>query len=597
MLNNATQLKNQPVPPPQPMQTSLNVQYGKPTQIAPSPPVQLNTLNKIPLPPSKTQIPVEYGPTVKRPEMNINNLAGLVGTSQKANSVNDAAGFKFEVGAGGDPVSVYKSNIESVNNNLNKLGIQQEQITKEIDNIQKNIDKIYQETDPTVIQTELSKFISDASKMPKQQFVSSRDFFVEKGADGKERLSKRGQATLILGLLGNIFGVPQQRNQTTALVMGLGDKFAKEQNLINEANFKQAVQDYNTQIRNYQTQIGIKQSERQSRLGPQTSRLNQYLKQLEQNNVLTRDQLNKGTEFAEKMGKALADSDKSQRDKLINVGTKLYFSAEPLDRINGYLLLTQANIDIPNPGIKLNEKGELVSEPTIKQRKEEAGIAKTEATTEKIGVDTGLAVKKDARAEAELELKRGKFKLDEKAFNERLRHNKVMEGISNRNANTAASMSATQRMGLQFSLGYAKTQLADVDKKVSESDAKIKKLQGQKNGLGVIEDPAQRAQAQSIIDGQINSEKESNKGLKEEQTKLRKDLGILNPFIQVIGEPGKKTSMNKPTRLPGTVPAPQLVAADASNLAKSLGLPEGVPAFVNPTFFPRKGKTNIRRNA
>jgi len=541
---------------------SEKIQIGSPNINLPSPQIQQSMM----------------GPR----QPNMKDVALIVGAGEKASNVASSAGFQFlnPPDPVKDPAGYFKYRNDEATNNLVKLGLQKDTAVAEMNKVVKQINEVYASDTIDKLQQNLLDIIKKGQ--PKQQFTSSRDFFIETDKSGKERLSNRGVATLTLAALAGLFGNPTQTSQTSQLVMGLGDKYAKEKNLFNEAKFKAEVADYNNQIQKVQTGISIASQQQQRKLAPLQTEYNRLINDIKRIDDLTVDEQKTAKAFAEKMATIGLTATGKDRTSLISAANTGLRSDDPLTRVNSWFTLQSLGIDVPAP-FTISKEGKMEITPTIGERVKEATISRTTEATKKIIQDTQAVIDKIKRDDEKLKLEKEKFEFDKKYKDNLIKLRKAMVSIAGKNASSYASFTAQQKSALQFSQQFAKDEINKLDKSIATAQESVNKLDKQIGAVDVIEDPKLRETIKSNAIKARDAAQQKLDGLKKERTERVNDFTKINKFINVPGQ--SKTGANTNTRMPGRLPAPDIQPLTVN--AKSYGLPEGVPAFVNPQFFPR----------
>lgn len=561
---------------------SEKIQIGSPNVNLPSPQIQQTMMGRQP---------------------NMKDVALIVGTGEKANNVANSAGFQFlnAPDPQKDPAGYFKYRNDEATKNLIKLGLQKDTAVADMNKVVAKIKEVYASETIDKLQQKLLDIIEKGQ--PKQQFTSARDFFIETDKSGKERLSNRGVATLTLAALAGLFGNPTQTSQTTQLVMGLGDKYAKEKNLFNEAKFKADVADYNNQIQKVQTGISIATQEQQRKLAPLQMEYSTLKEEIKRIDGLTDEQRKSAEAFGEKIATIAATADTSSRKTLMNYGLKGLTNDDPNVRVNSWLTLRALDIDV-EPPFKVTSQGKIEITPTIGQRVKETQMEKAQVGIDKVINDIQMDLRDQARKDEQLKLDKEKFGLEGKKFEETKRHHKKMEQIAGMNANTYARMTDAQKNAVKQEIDWAKKQLDGVEKSIKTLEDGNAKLDSQEAALSFIEDKPTRDAARTYIKSQRAKNNEAlygvggtksapTGGFVKERDKVQNYFKIINPEITIPPTkspfpPAKKVSnttqnpLKAPSlvasnkRMPGKLPAPSLEPMGVN--AEAFGLPEGKAA-------------------
>lgn len=420
MINNATQLGTPKVtvlpPPPQPtprdpkaneaIYQSNQAILGGINQVTP------RGVPQVPKPVAAT--PQVYAPGFEptSPE----NIANLMGIGQKAGKVASAAGFNITIPKKEDTLDTYLADqLTKANNALTKLTDDNKLLMQSRKNVQDEINKIVNANSTEELQQSMIDLI-DKSRDIKQKVTTTRDFFIERDANGKERLSKRGTAVLALTMLSQFFGNPAQVGQTSAMAVALGDRYANEQNRLNENLFKNQLDDFNKKIQSYQAQIGLKSQKMQRELTPKQSELGLIDKQLSQNFELSKDQRKAINDTVKDISLAKIKAGSAEDKSLSAEAWKMVYSGDPYLEALGYATLKSLGYNVEAP-----------SAPSVKAQERGVAIDYKKAAVE------DLKDKKNRDA-AELELKKRGVKVTEDRLVEQRAHNRVMEDVAKFNA-------------------------------------------------------------------------------------------------------------------------------------------------------------------
>jgi hypothetical protein len=252
-----------------------------------------------------------------------------------------------------------------------------------ITSINKRINDIIKETDPTELQKQLMTEFSKAR--PVQKVATARDFFIEVDKNRKEKLTKRGEATLVISLLANLFGAPGQGAQTSAMATGIGERFAKEQNVINEAQFKQEVDTFNQKIQGLQAQLGFQAQKRETLISAEKVKLDQLKTRLEQNTELSKTEIGNLTKVLTDAKKAETSGLNSEKNQMLATAKVYYMSPDINYRKAGYNIYKMYGINMPEP-----------ADYTKYEEKFDGELAVTEAKKNKLVTDNEIAqIKRD----------------------------------------------------------------------------------------------------------------------------------------------------------------------------------------------------------
>lgn len=159
----------------------------------------------------------------------------------------------------------------------------------------------------------INKLIED-SKSIKLNVTSPTDFFWEKDDKGNyTKMTKQGSAVLIIAALSQLFGSPQAKAQNINLVQNLGKQFADVENQKNQAQYKNALDDYQRNIQANQTQAQLKVAQKQDLLRPlqqqATTAFNKYKTEL----GFSQSAVTKMAEMQTKLGADIAKADEATK--------------------------------------------------------------------------------------------------------------------------------------------------------------------------------------------------------------------------------------------------------------------------------------------
>ena len=423
MVNNALQLANPkvtvlpPVPQPTPRDPQANEAIYQANQAV------LAGINQV-TPRGVPQVPKPVPPVSDKPlvykrgvePISPETVAIQLGIGQKAGKVASAAGFNITIPKKEDTLDTYLADqLNKANTALTNLTTDNTKLLTARKDIQDEINKIVNANSTEELQQSMIDLI-DKSRDIKQKVTTTRDFFIEKDANGKERLSKRGTAILALTMLSQFFGNPAQVGQTSAMAVALGDRYANEQNRLNENLFKNQLDDFNKKIQSYQAQIGLKSQKMQRELTPKQSELGLIDKQLAQNFELSKDQRKAINDTVKEISLAKIKAGSAEDKALAAEAWKMVYSGDPYLEALGYATLKSLGYSVEAP-----------SGPSV--RAQERGVA---IDYKKAAVED-LKDKKNRDA-AELELKKRGVKVSEDRLIEQVAHNRVMEDVAKFNA-------------------------------------------------------------------------------------------------------------------------------------------------------------------
>jgi hypothetical protein len=368
---------------------------------------------------------------------------------------------------------------------------------------------------------EYNKFVNDASKRPKFEMATARDYFYDKTADGKEKLSNRGLATIIISALGSIFAPAQFRQQNAEAPTRLASQFADVENKTRQVDFQNSLQTYNDSLQSLKNNISFAEQKNKRELGVAQFGYNKATSVVNNLTNITNDQRKQLTDLAIKSDEIAAKGSDAERKTMITTGVGLYKSDDPNQRLAGFTMLYANGINVPIP-----------PDATLGQKKKEAdiGLVGEKIAGEKQTRD--LKTKKDVRDEAILDLKKKGFGLSEKNINDTIRHRKFMEGIASRraatgekNANNYQSLTKESKWNADF----LKNQYNEINASISKAEADLAKKKQNLNFAKNSTDPDIKGFTNSLqteVDG-LNTK---IKGLKTQKQQILidvQDIGVL----------------------------------------------------------------------
>jgi len=561
MVNNALQTSNKttlPAPPVSAQQTSRDPKVNQalydaifspssmmmqgirkvtpPGVPIPQPPVAA-TAATVPGIPSTS--PYAPGFTPLSPE----DIASVMGIGQKAGKVASAAGFNITIPKQDDSLDVYLNDqLNKANTALTKLGTDKNKLIEDRKKITDDINKVLQANNTEALQQTIIDLI-DKSRDIKQKVTTTRDFFVEKDKNGKERLSNRGSAVLALTILSQFFGAPGQFQQTSMMATALGDRYAAEQNRLNENLFKNQLDDFNKKIQTYQAQIGLKTQKAQRELAPLQSQQAFIDKQLAQNFDLTKDQAKAISDTVKEISVNKIKAGSTEEKTIISEAYKQISSGDPYLEALGYATLKSRNYPVEAP-----------TGPSVKAQERQTKIDYQKALEDDLK-------NKAKRDDAKLELQRRGVVVDEKKIDELIRHNGISEriqyslGLSRGGGTGQKKLSWLDKFELTNYVRDGKNQINDIDKQINklgpERDAafrNLNKIATVKSGRWVY-DPAKDTTG-SYSQADVNSR--HSKWLEKNST-TNSLFDSRTNLTKVLSDVGKETGLNILIPMP-TVP-------------------------------------------
>jgi len=368
---------------------------------------------------------------------------------------------------------------------------------------------------------EYNNFVKDASQRPKFELATPRDYFYDKMPGGKERLSSRGLATIIISALGSIFAPAQFRAENANAPTRLGSQFADTENKVKQIDYQNKLQAYNDTLQNFKNNISLAEQKNKRETGVAQFSYNQALNKVRTIQNLSVGEQKQLTDLAIKVEELNQKGSDAERKTMIGVGIGQYKSDDPNQRAAGYLILNGLGINVPLPPQK-----------TLGQKSKEAQIAASETQTKLGNQAFGLRSKADQRAEASLDLKKRGLALTEKNINDQIRHRNFMEGISNERLgisrqNAANYQSLTKESA--WNANFLKTQYNDISTNITKTE---KELTNKTRSLGIAQpDPDIPQNIKDQLKKDKTDLETKLKGFKTQKASILSDLksiGVLN---------------------------------------------------------------------
>jgi hypothetical protein len=392
---------------------------------------------------------------------------------------------------------------------------------------------------------EYNNFVKDASQRPKFELATPRDYFYDKMPGGKERLSNRGLATIIISAIGSIFAPAQFRAENANAPTRLGSQFADTENRVRQIDYQNKLQAYNDTLQNFKNNISLAEQKNKRETGVAQFSYNQALNKVRTIQNLSASEQKQLTDLSIKVQELNQKGSDAERKTMIGAGISQYKSDDPSQRAAGYVILNGLGINVPLP-----------TTSTLGQKNKETDIKLKEEKIAGEKQNRQLKTNKDLRDEAILVLKTRQVDINEKNINDTIRNRKFMQGIATQRVGIAGKNAANYQSltkESKWNADFLKNQYNEINTNISKAEADLAKKQQSLNFANNSTDPEIKAFADSLK-AEVDNLNTKIKSFKTQKTQILGDIQKLKVFDKTGGllETPGETDPNSYQPLPPT---------------------------------------------
>jgi hypothetical protein len=366
-----------------------------------------------------------------------------------------------------------------------------------------------------------NNFVKDASQRPKFELATPRDYFYDKMPGGKERLSNRGLATIIISALGSIFAPAQFRAENANAPTRLGSQFADTENRVRQIDYQNKLQAYNDTLQSFKNNISLAEQKNKRESNVAQFGYNQALNRLKTIQTISASEQKQLSDLSIKVQELNQKGSDAERKTMIGAGISQYKSDDPSQRAAGYVILNGLGINVPPP-----------TTSTLGQKKKEADIDLVNAKVKTEKQSWQLKTNKEKREEVILILKFNKQAIDEKNINSMISYRDKMADVASQRASTGEKnaenyQSLTKEAA--WNANFLKAQYNDINTNITKTE---KELNNKIRSIAIVKDDPDISEG---IKSQLDTDRKNLeiklKDLKTRKTSMLTDLksiGVLN---------------------------------------------------------------------